>query len=108
MPDSYGNAKDFFDKTISDSAYNTKSGLMQFSNGSCTQPQVDDLVVFDGNIFNKYGHVAIVADVTDSYDTIIQQNPGPYGQSRDTFNLEYADNTWTIKKYNTLGWLRMP
>lgn len=106
MPDAYGNAKDFYDATLADSSFNAKRGLMQYSNGSKARPQAEDLLIFDGHKGNPYGHVAIVAWVTDSNLCIIQQNPGPFANSRDTFALTHANDKWTIQHPRTLGWLR--
>src|SRR5690554_774597 len=63
MPDSYGHAKDFFDNTVTDGQLNKKRNLIQYRNPSQTKPKVDDLLIFGGSIFNKYGHVAIVSNV---------------------------------------------
>jgi surface antigen len=106
MPDAYGNAKDFYDAALADSTFNTKRGLMQFSNGSKARPQADDLLIFDGHKGNPYGHVAIVAWVTDSNLCIIQQNPGPFANSRDTFGVTHVNGRWTIQHSRALGWLR--
>lgn len=78
MPDSYGHAKDFFDNTVTDGQLNKKRNLIQYRNPSQTKPKVDDLLIFGGSIFNKYGHVAIVSNVTDSDIEIVQQNPGSF------------------------------
>ncbi len=107
MPDSYGNAKDFFDAQLPDSSYNRKRDLLQFTNGSITRPQNEDLLVFDKHFGNPYGHVAIVCYSNDSIIALIQQNPGPFGPSRDTLPLSYQDNKWTIGKKKILGWLRL-
>ncbi len=106
MPDTYGNAKDFFDAAVSDSALNEKRGLLQFTNGSLSKPQAEDLLILDGHAGNPYGHVAIVSFVTDSAVGIVQQNPGPFAPSRDTFKLTHTDNRWIIKQPRLLGWLR--
>ncbi|MDR1878762.1 MAG: CHAP domain-containing protein [Bacteroidales bacterium] len=106
MPDSYGHAKDFFDKTLSDGQKNKKRNLIQYTNPSRTKPKVDDLLIFDGTGSNKYGHVAIVSKVTDNETEIIQQNPGPFAQSRVTFQLDNQDDKWEIKNKRILGWLR--
>lgn len=65
MPDSYGHAKDFFDKSLKDGQKNKRRNLTQYSNPSRTKPKVNDLIVFEGTSFNKYGHVAIISKVTD-------------------------------------------
>lgn len=105
MPDSYGNAKDFFDSNVSDGELNTKRNLIQYSNGSASKPQINDLVIFNSSVFNPYGHVAIISNVSDNEIEIIQQNPGPYGKSRVTFNLKQLNNKWVIDDEKTLGWL---
>jgi len=103
MPDSYGHAKDFFDDSIPDGALNPKRNLLQFHNGSPTKPQVDDIIVLG---WSKYGHVAIISEVTDNNIEIVQQNPGPTASSRATFPLIYKDGLWTIDAYRVLGYLR--
>lgn len=57
MPDTWGHAKDFFDKDIGDGEINTRRDLLQFSNPSKSKPQVGDLLVLDGT----HGHVAIIS-----------------------------------------------
>jgi len=106
MPDSYGHAKDFFNKTLVDGKYNKQRNLTQYTNPSQTKPKVDDLLIFDGTTFNKYGHVAIVSKVVDDEIEIIQQNPGPNGKSRKTFDIENHNGKWRIKNDRVLGWLR--
>lgn len=106
MPDSHGHAKDFFANTLADGQLNKKRNLIQYSNPSKAKPQVDDLLVLDGTIFNKYGHVAIISKVTSKEIEIIQQNPGPFGKSRETFQLDNSDNKWKIKNNRILAWLR--
>ncbi len=106
MPDAFGNAKDFFDEELTDGTINKKRNLVQFKNGSHTKPRIDDLVVFKGSIFNKYGHVAIVSNVTDNEIEIIQQNPGPFGKSRELISLINSDSLWTLDNERLLGWLR--
>ena len=106
MPDSYGHAKDFFDKTLKDGQRNVKRDLIQYTNPSKTKPKADDLLIFAGTIFNKYGHVAIISNVTDSGIEIIQQNPGPFGKSRENISLSNINGEWTINNERILGWLR--
>lgn len=106
MPDSYGNAKDFFDKSLKDGQENKQRNLIQYANFSQAKPNVDDLLIFEGTVFNKYGHVAIISKVTDDEVEIIQQNPGPYGQSRETYDLEFENGKWKIDNDRILGWLR--
>jgi surface antigen len=106
MPDSYGHAKDFFDNTLKDGQKSKKRDLTQYTNPSGKKPKVGDLLIFDGTKFNKYGHVAIVSNVTEKEIEIIQQNPGPFSKSRDTFQLDNKDGKWGIKNKRILGWLR--
>ena len=107
MPDSYGNAKDFFDNTLTDGVYNGKRNLLQYRNGSKVKPQQGDLVVMDATSFNPYGHVAIVSNVTNNRVEIIQQNPGPAALSRVKYDLQLRKNLWHIDNARLLGWLRM-
>jgi surface antigen len=106
MPDSYGNAKDFFDKALSDGQKNHKRNLTQHTNPSYTKPKVDDLLIYNGTLLNKYGHVAIVSKVTDNEIEIIQQNAGRYSKARETFALVHKDGKWVIKNKRIMGWLR--
>lgn len=106
MPNSYGNAKDFFDKNVPDGQINQARNLQQFSNPSYTKPQVSDLVVFEGTLLNKYGHVAIISRVNEDEVEIIQQNTGLWGQSREVFALNKKAGKWKINHRHLLGWLR--
>ncbi|MFI8602841.1 CHAP domain-containing protein [Cellulophaga baltica] len=106
MPDSYGNAKDFFSKTLDDGGLNIKRNLNQFTNPSSSKPKVNDLVVYSGTLFNKYGHVAIISKVTEREVEIIQQNPGPFGESRETYDLIREEDKWFIDHSRIMGWLR--
>jgi surface antigen len=106
MPDTYGHAKDFFDKSLADGQKNQKRDLFQYTNTSKTKPQINDLIVFESTLFNRYGHVAIISAVTDDSIEIIQQNPGPNGKSRKTYNLLFENSKWRIDNSRVLGWLR--
>jgi surface antigen len=106
MPDSWGHAKDFYDKSLTDDKINKRRGLTQYSNPSQSKPKVNDLLVYDGSLLNSFGHVAIVAKVTNNSIEVIQQNPGPLGSSRETFNLTNKNGKWEIKNSQVLGWLR--
>ncbi|MCC6076711.1 CHAP domain-containing protein [Pseudomonas sp. GCM10022188] len=107
MPDTYGHARDFFDLSLPDGGINVRRGMLQFSNGSSTRPEADDLVVFRPWLFNRYGHVAIVASVDAASLQIAQQNPGPFGQSRESFPVASRDGKWFIEHSRVLGWLRL-
>ena len=106
MPDSYGHAKDFFDNTLKDGQKSKKRDLNQYTNPSNTKPKVGDLLIYDGTTFNKYGHVAIVSNVKENEIEIIQQNPGPFSKSRETFTLDNKDGKWEVNNKRILGWLR--
>ena len=103
MPDSYGHAKDFFNKKLSDGALNQARNLRQFSNPSSSKPKVGDIVIFDGHLGNPYGHVAIVSDVSDESIEIIQQNPGPTAPSRENITMTYVNGRFELE--SGLGWL---
>lgn len=106
MPDSHGNARDFFDPAVPDGARNEKRDLLQFNNGGKSKPRPDDLLIFGPSLFNRYGHVAIISAVTDSSVEIVQQNPGPFGSSREMLPIAYDGVHWRFKNRRILGWLR--
>lgn len=106
MPDSYGHAKDFFDPSISDGRKNKQRNLIQYTNGSISKPKINDLIIYSGTILNRYGHVAIISGVTEKEIEIIQQNPGPFGTSREKYGLIDQDEKWKIENDRVLGWLR--
>ncbi|UTM56214.1 CHAP domain-containing protein [Photobacterium sp. CCB-ST2H9] len=107
MPDTYGHAKDFFDKKLQSGALNTQRDLIQFTNGAGQLPKVSDIVVYDASLLNPYGHVAIVSQVNpiSKMVEIIQQNPGPFQGSRETYTMEESHDGWTIQNSKILGWL---
>lgn len=107
MPDSYGHAKDFFNPAIADGQLNPQRNLLQFTNGSKSQPKVNDILVLDKSRTNPYGHVAIISAVEGGYIEIIQQNAGKYATSRDIMELIQEDGKWVIKNNRVLGWLRI-
>lgn len=86
MPHSYGNAKDFYNRSARDGGLNKCRGLQQFSNPSKSKPKVNDLLIYSGHLFNKFDHVAIVSEVTDDSIEIVQQNPGAGSPSRERIN----------------------
>jgi len=106
MPDSYGHAREFFDPAIADGAYNPKRDLLQFTNGSKSQPKADDLLIIGPSPTNSYGHVAIVASVTDTEVVIVQQNPGPFAPSREPYAIKLDNGLWKYENARVLGWLR--
>lgn len=105
MPNSYGNAKDFFDNTLVDGALNADRGLMQFTNPSSTRPREGDLVVYDAWAGNAFGHVAIISGINNGEVEVIQQNTR---NTRHTFDLDHTDGRWRIENKRIAGWLRMP
>ncbi len=106
MPDSYGNAKDYFDPSLDDGQLNIKRGLTQFRNPSKSQPKKGDLLIFEATYYNQFGHVAIVSKVEENKIEIIQQNPGKYASSREEIRIKKKNRKWTIKNSRILGWLR--
>lgn len=106
MPDSYGNAKDFYATDIADGGFNPKRNLIQYSNPSKTPPQEGDIIIFDGHSGNQYGHVAIISKVLKNEIEIIQQNPGPFASSRALYNLKETNGKFEIENSRVLGWLR--
>lgn len=108
MPDSYGDAKDFFNPSLQDGDLNQSRALYQYTNGSKTKPKPNDLLVMSASIFNRYGHVAIISQVTDHQVEVIQQNAGLFSGSRETFTLDNQSGKWFISNSRILGWLRKP
>ncbi len=106
MYNTFGNAKDFFEKNLSDGQKNKQRGLKQYTNPSLKKPRINDLIVFDGSLFNRYGHVAIISRLSDSEVEIIQQNSGPFARTRKTYELRLVNGKWFIKNNHILGWLR--
>lgn len=106
MPDAYGHAKDFFNPEIKDGELNSKRNLIQYTNPGKAKPQVGDLVIFSGSVLNRFGHVAIVSKVSQNEIEIIQQNPGPFSNSRENFTLETQNGNYKIEAERLLGWLR--
>lgn len=107
MPNTYGHAKDFFDITVPSGELNLQRDLLQFSNGT-VKPAVNDILVINRSLLNPYGHVAIVSQVNEDQFEIIQQNPGPFGKSREVIDLKKVGQGWFIDKPNALGLLRLP
>lgn len=108
MPNASGNAKDFFSPSLADGAWNTKRNLYQFTNNSVNKPQIHDILIWNGNIGNPYGHVAIICDTLPNYIQIIQQNPGPGAPSREWLPIVYYKGKWKVCVRGILGWLHKP
>ena len=107
MPDTYGHAKDFFERGLADGTPNSRRGLLQFVNGGTHAPAAEDIIVLAPWIFNRYGHVAIVSAVSGDALEVVQQNPGPFGKTRKTYRLSTRDGRWQVENGRVLGWLRL-
>ncbi len=105
MPDSYGHAKDFYDYTVPDGAFNKKRGLYQYKNGNMSKPRETDILVFGPTSFNQFGHIAIVSYVGKDFIEIVQQNPGANNPSRMKYGLRNSEGAWFIKDSYVRGWL---
>jgi len=106
MPNSYGNAKDFFKQSLFDGEYNKDRGLIQYINPSNSKPKVGDLVIFGATQWNKFGHVAIISKVKSNRIEIAQQNPGSNNPSRKSYSLNQTNGKYDIDSPYVLGWLR--
>lgn len=106
MPDTWGNAKDFYDAGVKDGKLNKKRNLLQFKNPSASKPKVNDLLIMDATTGNPYGHVCIVSKVGDEELEVVQQNPGPTAPSRDTYPLVRVNKRYMVGSLRVLGWLR--
>ena len=104
MPNSYGHAKDFFDESLPDVAFNEQRGLWQYRNVREESPKVDDILVYGGHPGNPYGHVAIISKVGEDFIEIVQQNKGK--KTRERIMLDKFMNYYTVADYNVKGWLR--
>lgn len=106
MPNSMGHAKSFFLESVPNGAENPERALRQYRNGAGERPMAEDLIVFSPWILNRYGHVAIVSAVGPDFIEVIQQNPGPFGSSRERYPLAFRDGRWRVGHDRALGWLR--
>lgn len=104
MPNTFGHAKDYFDRSLPDRAFNKKRGLMQYRNVREYKPQVNDLLVYNSYPGNNFGHVAIISKISENEIELVQQNMGT--KSRLQIPLVNFYQYWTIADYNILGWLR--
>ena len=104
MPNSYGNAVDFFNSTLKDGEMNADRALVQYTNPSAKKPKVGDLFVYSGSL----GHVAIVSEVRDDEVQIIQQNGGIGAPTRVWYDLNQDQGAYFVENDRILGWLRMP
>ena len=107
MADSYGHAKDFFDRSLSSGSYNKARGMYQYRNRTFEKPKVDDLCVIGPSAGNQFGHLFVITKVTRSSVEFVQQNGGYNNPSRGEYELVNQDGQWNLKAANLLGWLRM-
>ena len=103
MPDSYGHAKDFFDKNVKDGKLNKARNLIQYSNPSLAKPKKYDILIFGKTNSNAFGHVAIISKVENNDIEIIQQNIGFFGNSREKIKLVFDNEKWKIMNLKILG-----
>lgn len=108
MPQDRGHAKDFYNRQLPNGGLNAERGLLQFANAAGDMPAEEDLLVFGPWLLNRFGHVAIVSQVGPDYVEVIQQNPGPFGTSRERYKLLIEDGRPRIDAPRLLGWLRLP
>jgi len=104
MPDSYGHAYMFFDTSLYDGQLNRERNLYQYRNGSTSKPQREDILVFNKNAKNPFGHVALVSNVSNDHIELIQQNVGR--TSRMSFSLVKHKGLYYISNKSIMGWLR--
>lgn len=106
MPYSYGHAKDFFDRKLSNSwrVWNKKRSLYQYRNGNYALPLKGDILVFGKDKYNPYGHIGIISEVGASYIEIIQQNHGR--ETRTMYRMVNSGGKYYIANEYALGWLR--
>lgn len=105
LPDGMGHAISFFDPATPHGEINAARGMRQFMQGGREIPRAGDLMVFGGA--GGYGHVAIVAQSSNDFVTITQQNKAPVQETfrllpNDTGGIEVAES-WLPP----LGWLRV-
>lgn len=110
MPNVWGHARDYFKDDVAQGKLNSDRGLLQFRNGQDVLPQVGDLMVFRDS---SYGHVAIVAGVDESQQTltIVQQNIFQQPREQLTWSVlsdDYGDGYQLQGRRQPIGWLRLP
>lgn len=107
MPNSYGHAREFFDKSLGDGMkYNEGRGLMQIKNTGYHAPQIGDILVYGARSDNPFGHIGIIIDVQADHIILMQQNYGT--KTRQKIKLVEYGGIYTVADYDVLGWLRIP
>ena len=104
MPNSYGHAKELFNHNLKGHGYNRDRALFQHPNGGVVKPEKGDLVVFDGNSTNPYGHVGIISQVGTDFVELVQQNVAK--STRATIRLQNYGDYYNIADEDIAGWLR--
>ncbi len=103
MPDTLGNARDFWDNRVPSGKLNHRRDLLQYKNGGTDKPQVDDLLVFT---YGQYGHVAVISKVGEDYIEVVQQNVE--GHTRQVWPLFNNSGRYYIGDgQQPAGWLRL-
>jgi hypothetical protein len=98
-----GNAKSYFDRELTQGAFNEALGLWQFQNGGAVKPHKDDILVFDDG---EFGHVAVICQVGTDWLETIQQNTELV---REVHALQKDElGNWTVSggRGEPAGWLR--
>ncbi|MBK6622738.1 MAG: CHAP domain-containing protein [Saprospirales bacterium] len=108
LPQGLNSGTDFFNPSIADGQVNPATGLTQFAMPSATKPQENDILVFGDSRDNPGGNVAIVAKVGNTELEIVQQNPGPLSNTRESYRYYIRKNKWYVQQPHVLGWLRKP
>jgi signal peptidase I len=78
--------------------------LYQFKNGSEYRPLPGDILIFDSNYKNRFGHAGIVTYSKGNECEIIQQNVG--SKTREIFGIMEVDNKFFVLDKDVLGWMR--
>jgi hypothetical protein len=104
MPESYGHAKDFFDRKVN-TGWNKSRAMKQYANGSTILPREDMILVFDGSDENPFGHIAIIAEQNDNKISVVQQNWGRTTRMR--LSLIKEGNQYFVDHPDVLGWLSL-
>ena len=103
MPDTFGNAHDFWDEKVAAGQWNYRRGLLQYRNGGEFPPQVDDLLVFtNGN----YGHVALISKVEANQIQVVQQNVAGHSRQRLAYS-QRSGRYYVGDGHQPAGWLRL-
>ena len=104
MPEVMGHAESFFDPEVLQGELNVQRDLIQFHNGGSEYPQVDDLVVWQQDI---YGHVAIVSKVAHDSIEVVQQNVVSGSREKLRITRTSAGKIWVgPPEWRPSGWLR--